>query len=228
MTPNPSLLSFSSGIGMTTSLCRDMTSSLQEVIESRVSVNHFLPDQSLADNTISTLVHLATKAPSAYNLQNWRFIAVRSNEAKMRLKAAAMGQQKVVDAAVTFIVCGVLQAHRGLGTVLQASVEACIMPQGTVDAWVAQAAAAHEGNTELQRDEAVRSASLAAMTLMLAAEGMGLGSCPMSGFDPAALALEFQLADTEFPVMLVAVGYPVAGNWPQKPRKPIAHVLTIV
>ncbi|AHY09918.1 nitroreductase family protein [Serratia plymuthica] len=36
----------------------------------------------------------------------------------------------------------------------------------------------------LQRDEVVRSASLAAMTLMLAAQGMGLGSCPMVGFNP--------------------------------------------
>jgi nitroreductase len=97
------------------------------------------------------------------------------------------------------------------------------------DAWVAQANIAHEGNPALQRDEAIRSASLAAMTLMLAAHGKGLVSCPMVGFDADGLAREFGLdLACEVPVMLVTVGYPAAGNGPQKPRKPLLDVLEFV
>ena len=87
------------------------------------------------------------------------------------------------------------------------------------------AGGAHSTNPQLQRDEAVRSASLASMTLMLAAQGMGLASCPMSGFDAAGVAREFALSPDEVPVMLVAVGDAAAGNWPQKRRKPVAQVL---
>ena len=32
----------------------------------------------------------------------------------------------------------------------------------------------------------------------------------------------------ELPVVIVTVGYPAAGNWPQKPRKHLSEVLTIV
>jgi nitroreductase len=205
-----------------------MTLSVQNAIESRTSVNHFQPRHPLDDAAIVLLGNLAAKAPSAYNMQNWRFIAVRSEEAKIRLQAAAFDQQKIADASVAFIICGTLAAPGQLASVLGASVAVGIMEQSTVDGWVAMASAAHEGNTGLQRDEAIRSASLAAMTLMLAAQGMGLGSCAISGFDAAQVAGEFGLSATELPVMIVTVGYPATGNWPQKPRKPLSEILAIV
>lgn len=205
-----------------------MTLSVHNLIESRLSINHFQPHRPLDESTITTLAGLATKAPSAYNLQNWRFIAVRSDEAKSLLKSAAYGQQKVVDASVTFILCGTLAAHTRLAAALQPSVDAGIMEQGMVDTWVAQASRSFDGNAQLQRDEALRSASLAAMTLMLAAEGMGLVSCAMSGFDAERVKETFGLTATELPVMLVAVGYAGKDNGPQKARRSLPDVLTIV
>jgi len=204
-----------------------MTLSVKNAIESRTSINRFQAGRPLDDDAIASLVSLATKAPSAYNMQNWRFIAARSEDAKARLKAAAYGQQKIADASAAFVVCGTLAAHKQLAAALKPSVQARILDQAIADGWVARASTAHESNATLQRDEALRSASLAAMTLMLAAEGMGLGSCPMSGFDAAQVAREFNLSTTELPVMIVAVGYPETDNWPQKPRKPLVDVLAI-
>ncbi|MWV18331.1 nitroreductase family protein [Pseudomonas sp. L-22-4S-12] len=205
-----------------------MTNPIQHAIESRVSTNHFQPGRSLADDIIASLVAQATRAPSAFNMQNWRFIAVRSVEAKARLRSLAYDQQKVMDASVAFIVCGTLAAHAQLAAALQPSVSAGIMEQDMVDGWVALASAAHEGDPVLQRDEAIRSASLAAMTLMLAAQGMELGSCAMVGFDAAGVSREFHLDSAEIPVVIVTVGYPAGGNWPQKPRKPLPEILTTV
>ncbi len=150
---------------------------------------------------------------------------MRSPEAKARLKAVSYGQQKVVDAPVTFIICGTLAAHEQLPHALQPSVDAGIMDQSMFDGWVSMAKESHPDNPQLQRDEAFRSASLAAMTLMFAAQGMGLSTGSMSGFDPLGVAREFELAATEMPVILVTVGYPAPGNWPQKPRKPLDEVI---
>jgi len=202
-----------------------MYNPITALIESRVSANYYDTSRHLSDDDIAELVRLATRAPSAYNFQNWKFIAVRSHEAKARLKAVSYGQQKVVDAPVTFIICGTLAAHEGLSHALQPSVDAGIMDQSTLDGWVGAASRSHVGNPQLQRDEAVRSASLAAMTLMLAAEGMGLSTGAMSGFDPLGVAREFGLAADAVPFMLVPVGYPAPGNWPQKPRKPVQDVI---
>lgn len=202
-----------------------MSNPIKQAIESRVSTNYYDPSRQLSDDDIKGLVDQATRAPSAYNFQNWRFIAVRSSEAKARLKAVSYGQQKVADASVTFIICGTLAAHEQLRQALEPSAEAGIMDQSVVDGWVAQATHTHTDNPELQRDEAIRSASLAAMTLMLAAEGMGLATGAMIGFDPEGLSREFKLTTTDVPAIIVTVGYPMSGNWSQKPRKPLHEVI---
>ncbi|HWK66552.1 MAG TPA: nitroreductase family protein [Rhizobiaceae bacterium] len=193
-------------------------------IERRASANLFDASQSVSDSEIEHLVRLATRAPTAYNLQNWRFIAVRSPEAKGRLRALAHGQFKVEQAAVTFVICGALPNAATLPDRLKPCVEGGYMPAGMPSAWQA-AARARYGDPRIARDEAVRSAALGAATLIFAAEGLGFASGPMGGFDADGVAREFALEPDELPVMLVAVGRPAPGNWPQKPRRPLAEVL---
>lgn len=205
-----------------------MHASIQEIIESRVSANNYDSSRKLSNAEISELVRLATLAPSAYNFQNWKFLAVVSDEAKQRLQAAAFNQQKVSDAAVTFIICGTLNAHTQLEPALRPSVDAGIIDNKMLTTWVSMAEQSHTNNAVLQRDEALRSASLAAMTLMLAAQGKGLASCALSGFDADAVAREFDLHATEIPVMLITVGHAAAGNWPQKPRKQVHEVMQVL
>ena len=197
-------------------------------IRHRVSVNSFEEGATLSDSEIATLVEYASQAPSSFNFQNWRFIAVRDSDAKARLEAIAFGQKKVSQAAVTFIVLGLLNPQLRLPAALAPALEAGILDQSTVDTWVGMANGMYGSNAELQRDEAIRSASMAAMTLMLAAEALGLGSGPMIGFDAAAVRKEFALADDEIPAMLLTVGRKGPGNWPRKPRFPTSSILKIV
>jgi nitroreductase len=199
-----------------------------DAITQRVSSNHFDPSFRIDDATIRELISYASEAPSAYNLQNWRFIAVRSPERKQDLMALAYGQEKVAAAAVTFIVCGALEPHRGLRAAMQGFHEDGHIDQGFLDEWIEEASSAYEDAPGMQRDEAVRSASLAAMNLMIAAQAMGLASGPMIGFDAEAVRLGFSLAPTEIPVMLVAVGRAAPGNWPRKRRRPVDQVLDVV
>lgn len=202
-----------------------MQQSVKHLLESRVSANNYDAKRQLPSEDIKELVRLATLAPSAFNFQNWKFIAVVTDAAKERLKAAAFGQQKITDASVTFIICGTLNAHEQLPQALQPSVTAGIVNENLFTTWVNMAQQSHTDNAVLQRDEAFRSASLAAMTLIIAAHSMGLASCPLSGFIADEVALAFELSNTEIPVMLVTVGYAAPGNWPQKPRKEIHEIM---
>lgn len=196
-------------------------------IENRVSTNLFDAGRALTDAQIEDLASLATRAPTAYNLQNWRFIAIRSAGAKARLQAAAYGQAKVTEAAATFIVCGQRPESAVMEERLQPSVEAGFMPSGMIGAWMKAVEDSYGGNAQMQRDEAIRTATLGAAFLMFAAEAHGLATGPMVGFDPEVVAREFRLAANEIPVVLVAVGYAREGNWPQKPRLPVSQVLEL-
>jgi nitroreductase len=199
---------------------------IDTLIKSRTSANNYDTGRSLSNDEVAQLIELATYSPSAFNFQNWKFIAVHTAEAKTRLLPLAFNQPKIVEAAVTFIVCGTLEPQAGLPSALKPSLDAGILDKATYDGWVGAANGMYSDNPPLQRDEAIRSGAMAAMTLMLAAQGRGLVSCPMIGFDQAGVAAEFGLLATDVPVMLVTVGHAAAPNWPQKPRKDVAEVLS--
>lgn len=196
------------------------------LIEQRVSANRFDASHELTDAEIGKLVRLATHAPTAYNLQNWRFIAVRTPDAKARLRQLAYGQNKVSEAAVTFIVCGQSPDHAALADRLRPFVDAGYMPQSTASEWQENARTQY-AEPRAARDEAIRSATLGAATLMYAAEAMNLASGLIGGFDADAVTREFGIDQDETPVMLLAIGRAAMGNWPRKPRRPLSEVLQI-
>lgn len=197
------------------------------LIQERISVNRFDASHALTDADIEQLVHLATRAPTAYHLQNWRFVAVRTPEAKARLRRVAHGQAKVSDAAVTFIIVGTHPDSAVLPERLRPSVEAGFMPADMVFAWQEGARLLYS-DPRIARDEAVRSATFGAATLIHAATALGLASGPMVGFDAQSVIREFGLRANEVPVLLLAVGRAAPGNWPQKPRRPLAEILDML
>lgn len=204
-----------------------MTNATIALIERRASAHRFDANHTLTDKEIGELTNLATRAPTAYNLQNWRFIALRTAEAKMQLQHLAYGQAKVSEAAVTFIVCGLLPDAAALPAILSPSVQAGFMSPEIVLDWQEQMRVQY-ADSKIARDEAVRSATLGAATLIYAAEAMGFASAPMGGFDADGVVREFGLEHHEVPVMLVAVGRAAPKNWPQKPRRPLSEVLQIL
>ncbi len=200
----------------------------QSILEDRVSTGRFDSSISVSNETIHELIRLSTKAPSAFHMQNWHFIAVKSDEQKRKLQSASYGQRQVVEAAVTFIVCGLLNAHKSLSGNLQPSVDAGIIPESLQHSWTEMARASHENNARQQRDEAIRSASLAAMSLLVAAKEMGLDAGAIGGFDPLGLHETFQMKKEQLPVILIPVGRASDLNWPQKIRRPVSDVLQVI
>lgn len=195
-----------------------------ELLQKRFSANKFDTTKTLTKEQVEELIAAAGHAPSAYNMQHWRFVAVAKKEDKERLKSVAYNQQKVADASVTFIVLGDLRGHEKLGEILKPFVEQGNMTQEMADSWVKSVAGTDPAG-RATRDEAIRSASMAAMVLMLAAEEKGLATGPMIGFDPEGVKREFQIPDRYVPAMLITCGYPIEGNWPQKPRLPLSEIL---
>ncbi len=194
-------------------------------LRARTSANRFDTSRSLSEDEIRELISYATEAPSSFNIQHWRFVAIVRPADKARLRAAAFNQREVDEAAVVFIILGDVRAHERLGVTLDRSVAAGILDAAARDRWVANADRAYGENAALARDEAIRSASLAAMILMIAAQAKGLASGPIIGFDSAAVAREFAIAERYLPVMLLTVGYPAPGNWPRQPRLSVDEVL---
>src|SRR5438034_7709994 len=124
-----------SRIGITTTNGITMTNAIIESIVSRSTTKYYDPAVTLSDDQIRELVRIGTTAPTSFHLQNWRFIAVRTPEAKARLSPIAWNQPAITEAAVTFIVCGQLADSSVIPGRLAPLVEAGIMPAAMVPEW---------------------------------------------------------------------------------------------
>lgn len=74
-----------------------------EVISKRRSVRHFNTKLAVSDSDVQALLEAAVTAPTAGNIQPWRFFVVRSVEARERL-AAALHQRWAAAAPVVIVV----------------------------------------------------------------------------------------------------------------------------
>ncbi len=205
-----------------------MTNAVIECILSRSAAKYYDPAATLSDDQIRELVRIGTSAPTSFHMQNWRFIAVRTPEAKARLSPLAWNQPAITDAAVTFIICGLLADSSVIPERLAPLVEAGVMPASMVPEWENPARGLYMEFPQRQRDEAVRTGTFGAAAMIYAARSLGLGSTPMIGFDAEAVHEQFELAANEVPVMLLSVGAERPGNWTQKPRRPLDDVLDLV
>ncbi|HTK22077.1 MAG TPA: nitroreductase family protein [Mucilaginibacter sp.] len=205
-----------------------MTNPVIDVILSRSAAKYYDKTATLSDEQIRELVQIGTSAPTSFHLQNWRFIAVRTDEAKARLRPIAWNQPAITDAAVTFIVIGQLVDTSVIPSRLAPLVASGVMPESMVPEWEIPARDLYMPYPQRRRDEAIRTATFGAAAMIYAARSLGMGSTPMIGFDFDAVAKEFGLADDEVPVMLLSVGPERPGNWKQKPRRPIEEVLDLV
>lgn len=180
-----------------------------EAIEQRRAVKNYDPRVRLSEDELKTLLSAAALAPTAFNIHNKHFVAVIDEGQKVRLQAAANGQQQVRDAAVAVVFTGDANAHRRPDRFLRDATPDLRDQLTTVASQV------YDGKPELLRDEALRSVGLAAMNLMLAAHALGYQSCPMSGFDPQAVSSVLDLDDDHPPLMIVVIG---RGTEPPFPR----------
>lgn len=195
------------------------------VIRERTSINKFDSSRQISEAEIREIVGDATQAPSSYNIQHWRFVAVTDPEKKKQLQAAAHNQAKVGEASATIIVLGDLRGHEKMEKIYEPLVRGGAVTKEVAASAARNAANSYGSNPQFQRDEAIRSGAMAAMTFMLAAQARGYVTGPMIGFDPEKVKKLFNISDRYVPVMLITLGYPVPGNLPRKPRLSVDEVL---
>jgi putative NAD(P)H nitroreductase len=179
---------------------------LKKVFEARRAVNFFNPQRPVADAVLRDIVNLAALAPSAFNLQPWEIIAVKSEPAKEKLFPLAMNQPKIKEAPVTLIVIGDLDGYKPENQAWS-DLEALLNDKEAVANSQKFAAHLYGSTAERKIKFAESNAGLLAMALMYAAKYYGVDSHPMSGVDFDGVKKEFGLSENKTVVMLIALGY---------------------
>ncbi|MCK9200541.1 MAG: nitroreductase family protein [Gallionella sp.] len=189
---------------------------VSQAVEQRRAVKVYDPNHRMSEAEIEKLMSLARMSPTAWNIQNWRFVLVRDPELRKQVRAAAWDQAQVTDASLLVVLTADLKAWNK-----EPVRYWCNAPQPVQDYILPAMAQYYDGREQVQRDEGMRSCGMAAMTLMLAAQEMGYQSCPMDGFDFDAIGKLINLPADHAIAMFVVIGkgikepMPRPGSLPQ-------------
>lgn len=169
----------------------------------RRSVRAYTPEP-VSDETLTALLTLAGRAPSAFNLQPWRFVIVRDPSIKSALSAAAYGQQQIVRAPVVVALYADMEDT-------MARLEEIVhpgLPADKREETLAMLRASFGGMTVEQRGIwGNGQANIALGYLLLLAKAEGLDTSPMLGFEPDKVKALLDIPEHATITALVTIGY---------------------
>jgi putative NAD(P)H nitroreductase len=200
----------------------------EQVLQERRSANNFLQDVKITEEELNDLFKLAKLAPSAFNLQHTRYLVIRDNILKEKVREAAYGQYKVSSSSAVIIVLGDKKAFTKASTIYEGLLHLGMLSKQEYNKEVEEVTQFYISRGEdFQKEDAIRNASLHAMQLMLIAKAKGWDTCPMIGFDSQLLRESLQIPTNEEIVMMIVIGKEkVESRRPRGYRKPIGEFVT--
>lgn len=194
------------------------------VIRERRSVRSYDAEVKISREELTEIFRQATLAPSAANLQPWRFLVIDSPDLKQKLLPIVFNQQQVVEASAIIAVLGDLENIRMAKKIYSLAVDAGFMTADTAKSFVER----YTGMYSSMPPEAVRQivytdSGLVSMQLMLVARAKGYDTVPMGGYDKQKFVKAFGISERYVPIMLIAIGKAVKPGHPTV-RLPIDDV----
>lgn len=198
---------------------------LFEAIKGRRSVHNFIPGKKIPKEDLQKLFEYVTLSPSSWNLQPWKFLVIDDEEKKAAIRELAWNQHIVTDCSALVLVLGDMDPHRNKSAIMNQWRSNGIIDDKTHEQWTGAVEAVYPTEYE-QHEFAIRNSSFAAMTLMLAAYGMGMVSCPMIGFDKKAVSEMIGVKDNWILSFMIALGYnDGTEEFPRQQRYPFNAVV---
>ncbi|MFT9198939.1 nitroreductase family protein [Gluconobacter oxydans] len=197
-----------------------MTLDVASAILKRRATKRFDAGYPMPAQDLETILGLARRMPTAFNIQNWRFVTVTDPDLRCEIRKVAWDQPQVTDASVLLILCADIKAWEKFPERYWANAA-----PATRDIMVGAIDQYYRGREQVQRDEGMRSCGMAAGAIMLLAESMGYGTCPMDGFDFDAVGKLIRLPEDHEIVMFVAIGKPAEAPYPTGGVLPSSEII---
>ncbi|GAA2660615.1 malonic semialdehyde reductase [Streptomyces lunalinharesii] len=178
----------------------------QDLLFREAQTANTFTDEPVTDEQVQAIYDLVKYAPTAFNQSPLRITLVRSEDARQRLVAHAMGANgpKTVAAPLTVILSVDLDFHEKLPQLFPHA-------PGIKDSFFSEAAAREVAGTQ--------NATLQAGYFILGIRAAGLAAGPMTGFDFAGVDKEFFGDGKQKSFLVINLGKPGPDAFfPRSPR----------
>lgn len=204
------------------------TNDFDNIVLERRSVKVYNPEVKISREELSEILAKASRAPSAINMQPWRFLVINSAEGKEKLAPlASFNQTQALTSSAVIAVFYDAENIEFMDEIFSKSVELGYMPQDIKEMQMQQAKPYYASMSPSElRDMNLIDSGLISMQLMLVARAHGYDTNPMAGYDKDRIAEVFGLDKERFqPVMLISIGKAVKDGHPSY-RLPVDTITT--
>lgn len=193
---------------------------VSEAVQARRAIKWYDPEHQMPEDTFHLLMEHAILAPTAFNIQNWRFVRVTDLAQRKAIRAVAWDQAQVTDASELLVLCFDNKAWEHDPQRYWRNA-----PQEVQDFLVPAIDGYYRDKPQVERDEGMRSCGLVGQTIMLIAQELGYQSCPMDGFDFDAVAKIINLPKDHTIAFMIAIGKGTKEAWPKPGQLPLDEVM---
>ncbi|MBP2057095.1 nitroreductase [Lactobacillus colini] len=181
-----------------------------DVLTGRHSVRRFDPKVKISRDEMKEMLAETITAPSACNLQAWKFIVVDTQEGRSKLHQYFMkfNFPQIDDSSAVLLVFGNTLAHKKYGQLWHKMYEDKKVTKEAMEAALNTFMPLYEhASQEMLNADAMVDASLASMQFMLVAREHGYDTNAMAGYDASKAAIIMGLDPKQYiPVMAIAIG----------------------
>ena len=193
---------------------------VNEAIHARRAIKWYDPEHQMPEQTFSNLMQHAILSPTAFNIQNWRFVRVTDPEQRKAIRAAAWDQAQVTDASELLVLCFDNKSWERDPQRYWRNA-----PQEVQDYLVPAIGSYYRDRPQVERDEGMRSCGLVGQAIMLMAQQLGYQTCPMDGFDFDAVAEIVNLPEDHSIAFMIAIGKGIKDAWPRPGQLDLNEVM---
>jgi nitroreductase len=181
---------------------------LDETLENWSSVKKYT-EEEIEEETLEEIFNLTTNAPTAFNLQPYRFIILDSEEAREKAVDAAINANKWIQYADKIaVLIGFEDLDRNAHKAHRKKIENGKLTEEKAENLMKMYADYKNRDEKFMTGWITRNTVIPATFFMLACKTQGIGTCPVRGFKQRKIRKKLDLKDSERPILLIPMGYP--------------------
>ncbi|WP_138755509.1 nitroreductase family protein [Paenibacillus sinopodophylli] len=203
-----------------------ITNNFSEVLHGRRTIKKYDPNFKISREEIIEMLEDATSAPSAFNLQPWRFVIIESDKGKEDLlEIAPFNFSQINTSSAVIAVFGDLKFVDRAEEIYKETADLGYIPHEIKDKILAMVVPMYnQFSMDEKKESVILDGGLVSMQFMLTAHAHGYATNPMSGFNKEKIAAVLGLDPEQYvPILIISIGKAASEARPPV-RLPISQI----
>ncbi|MES9886900.1 MAG: NAD(P)H-dependent oxidoreductase [Candidatus Sedimenticola sp. 6PFRAG1] len=190
-----------------------------DALNFRHACKKFDPQRQIPRAELETILECGRISPSSFGMEPWKFLAIRTPELREKLRVACWNQPQITESSDVVVILTRPEAVRPGTDYVKRMFGRRQLPVEAEQAYLERYKSHLESEVEPMMSYhswASKQCYIALGNMMTAAAASGIDSCPIEGFEKAAVEEVLEIDSTQYQVAVIfALGYRASEQTPR-------------